>query len=157
MINRSKALRKIMYKKLRYVMSAKTRIPHNRKHFFGLCPQCQKQTAMVLLHRDKAKGIFKLSCESCAAISTFPKDRILRTGRILTEDEAETRQQALSQVVNYSAQKTYWRGQKIRHKKFDDTGIVMSKEKTDGDHNIIIVKFENVGQKKLVEDCMAAA
>ena len=73
------------------------------------------------------------------------------------EAMAETRQQALSQVVNYSAQKTYWRGQKIRHKKFDDTGIVMSKEKTDGDHNIIIVKFENVGQKKLVEDCMAAA
>lgn len=55
-------------------------------------------------------------------------------------------------MVSYSPQKTYWRGQTIRHDTLNDVGKVIRKEKSDGDTKIIVVEFENSGKKKLVED-----
>lgn len=133
-------------------MKATTKkIPHNRKYFKGVCQQCGERTKMTLIEYDKVKGLLRLRCDVCPGFSVFPIERALKSGRLLTQEEYEKRKQALSQVMNYSPRKIYWRGQRIRHNVFDEIGKVVKKEKTDGDHRVIIVSFDKAGKKKLIE------
>ncbi|MFQ5631635.1 MAG: hypothetical protein ACE5I1_22915 [bacterium] len=106
---------------------------------------------MTLIRHNKANELLRLRCNACLDINVFPIERLLKWGQLLTEEEYEKRKEALSQVMDYSPKKTYWHGQKIRHKDFDDVGKVVKKEKTDGNHRVIIVKFDKVGKKKLIE------
>ena len=125
--------------------------PHNRKYYQGVCPECRQFTAMTFVSYDQAGGMLQLRCNDCFRYHDHPVSRALKSGRLLTEAEFEERNQALSEIRDYSPQQTYWRGQKIRHKKFNDVGEVIKKEKTGDQLQVIIVKFAKVGEKRLVQ------
>lgn len=129
----------------------KPKNPHNRKYYNGFCPSCGEFTTMTLLRYDKAEGALQLRCNDCLRFNSYPVKRALKSGRLLTEKEFEERAQALAEISDYSPGKTYWRGQKIRHKKFDDIGEVIKKEKTEGNHHVIVVEFARVGKKRLIQ------
>ncbi|MCG8605132.1 hypothetical protein MJD09_09060 [bacterium] len=101
---------------------------------------------------DNEGEILQVRCDGCRAVLSFPFERVLKTGRILTEDEFQDRTEALSQVFDYDPKQSYWRGQKIRHHKWDDVGKVVDKKQTQDNHKIIIVDFEKIGRKQLVEE-----
>ena len=75
----------------------------------------------------------------------------LKSGRILNEEEYAARKKALSQVIDYNPMKTYWIGQRIHHASFEDSGEIVRKKKSDGGQELIVVKFEKLGEKMLVE------
>ncbi|MFQ5752443.1 MAG: hypothetical protein ACE5HI_10635 [bacterium] len=123
-----------------------------RKHYNGHCHQCDEFSKLVLIEKDEEQEIFRLRCSQCFALNEFPLERVLKTGRLLTEKEFENREEALSEVQDYNPKKSYWRGQKIRHPVFDEVGKVVAKGETVDDNKIITVNFEKSGKKKLVED-----
>lgn len=130
----------------------KRRYSRNRKYFKGKCETCEAKTEFTLHQEIESEGVLEVRCNQCHGLFSFPFERVLKNGRLLTGAEFEKRQEALSKVVSYSPQKTYWRGQTIRHDTLNDVGKVIRKEKSDGDTKIIVVEFENSGKKKLVED-----
>lgn len=125
--------------------------PQNRKYYKGRCSGCGEFTEMTFTGYNKAEGKLQLRCRNCRGLNFYPIKRALKSGRLLTEKEFEERDKALAEIRDYTPQQTYWRGQKIRHKKFNDVGEVIKKEKTEGNHQVIIVKFARVGEKKLVQ------
>ncbi len=52
----------------------------------------------------------------------------------------------------YSAEETYEVGEIIYHAEWNDYGKVKKKEVSSSGYNIIVVEFEKLGQKKLVEN-----
>lgn len=131
--------------------TVKHKKPYNRKYYNGLCAGCGEFAAMTLLRYDRSAGELHLRCNDCLRLNVYPIKRALKSGRLLTQQEFEERSKALAEIRDYSPGKTYWRGQRIRHKKFNDIGEVIKKEKTEGNHQVIVVKFDRIGQKRLVQ------
>ncbi|WP_140945869.1 hypothetical protein [Candidatus Thermokryptus mobilis] len=52
----------------------------------------------------------------------------------------------------YSAAETYEIGELIYHEEWQDYGRVKKKEVSSSGYSIIVVEFEKLGQKKLVEN-----
>lgn len=123
-----------------------------RKYYKGQCHHCGEFRKLVLIKKDEDQKILLLRCGECSALNEFPLERVLKTGRVLTEKEFKNREEALSEVQYYSPEKTYWQGQRIRHPVLDEVGKVIAKGKTGDEHKIITVDFEKSGKKKLVED-----
>ncbi len=53
--------------------------------------------------------------------------------------------------ATYSPQNSYTVGESIFHQKFNDFGVVISKELTAQGRGSILVEFQNSGKKKLIE------
>ncbi|NIR47212.1 hypothetical protein GWO43_01835 [candidate division KSB1 bacterium] len=124
---------------------------YKRKYYKGLCRKCGELKRLVLWQEDDSREILRLRCLDCYTMNDVPVERVLRNGRVLTENERKNRKEALSQVLEYSPKNTYWKGQRIRHPVLNDVGKVVNKVETDGNHRIIVVDFEKNGTKKLVE------
>lgn len=122
-----------------------------RKYFRGRCPECESQQKLKLVAKQDELGTIRMRCLTCSQIATYPVERVRKTGRVLTERQFKKFKAAMTKILNYSPQDTYFVGQKIRHPVFDEVGQVMKKKKSTGRHQIILVKFENVGEKELVE------
>jgi len=122
-----------------------------RKYFQGLCRNCGNVEELVLTTNPEDDDIVWLRCSACSMMNDYPEARVLKTGRVLSEKEFEKRKKALNNVFEYNPQKTYWRGQKIKHTVLGD-GEVVDKQKTNGDQKVIVVKFKKSGKKTLVED-----
>lgn len=126
-------------------------LKYRRKYFRGVCPKCKRSRKLELVGENEDQEIVWLRCSKCLESHSFPIEQVRKTGRVLTENEMERRKDAMSKVVEYSPEKTYWVGQKIHHAEFDDEGEVVKKEETAGNNHMIVVKFENKGTMKLVE------
>lgn len=122
-----------------------------RKYFKGLCPKCKKAKKLTFVGENEQIGIIWLRCHNCSQTHSFPIERVRKIGRVFTESELEKRKNVEMKVTKYSPEKTYWVGQKIHHTEFKDVGEIVKKEKTAGNKQIIVVKFEKKGTKKLVE------
>ncbi|MFQ5471092.1 MAG: hypothetical protein ACE5EH_12485 [Gammaproteobacteria bacterium] len=122
-----------------------------RKYYKGHCKKCSEHRKFVLKNYDSKGNLLNIRCTACLNLFSIPIERVLKTGRVLTETEFIHRKEALAKVTDYDPKKTYWRGQKIRHPALKDTGKVVDKTKSQGNHKIIIVKFEKQGKKRLVE------
>ncbi|MBV6512021.1 MAG: hypothetical protein HRU80_14440 [Ignavibacteriales bacterium] len=53
--------------------------------------------------------------------------------------------------ITYSPMRSYNVGDSLFHEKLNDFGVVVSKETTSGGRSSIVVKFQNSGEKKLIE------
>jgi hypothetical protein len=123
-----------------------------RKYFQGECRHCGTQKKLILNEWDESRDVAILRCSDCPSIFEIPFGRILKTGRVLTVNEYDEREKALSEIQNYSPEKNYWRGQTIRHPVLNETGKVIAKSETNAKQKIITVDFEDSGKKRLVED-----
>lgn len=123
-----------------------------RVNFTGRCGYCEKLTRHRLLEIKKTtEKIAVLRCQQCERLNLIPTVRVLKSGRFLTPDEFDRREQALSMTVDYTPKGLYWTGQKIRHHEFQEIGKIVGKDKTKGNHRVIIVNFKKHGKKKLLE------
>ncbi|MBS1904296.1 MAG: hypothetical protein JSS75_11375 [Bacteroidetes bacterium] len=57
-----------------------------------------------------------------------------------------------SECTPYTPQRIYAIGEAVYHKEWDDIGSVVSKEVTAGGRHAIIVNFDKMGEKKLLEN-----
>ena len=104
-----------------------------------------------MIGEDDNKKYYRLRCLSCTSIISFPAERVLRLGRVLTEAELLERREALSAVKEYDPLARHWRGQAIWHPVLDDVGEIIEKRETSGAHHVIIDDFEKHGKKQLIE------
>ncbi len=61
-----------------------------------------------------------------------------------------------SECTLYTPQRIYAIGEAVYHKDWDDVGSVVSKEVTAGGRNAIVVHFDKLGERKLLENFATA-
>ena len=66
-------------------------------------------------------------------------------------EESAKRKLDKTECSEYRPQDTYEVGQAIFHSEWDDVGKVVSKEKTSGGASAIVVSFERLGERRLLE------
>jgi DNA-directed RNA polymerase subunit RPC12/RpoP len=66
------------------------------------------------------------------------------------EEEAKKKVER-SDCSEYKPQNTYTIGQAIFHSEWDDIGKIVSKERTSGGASAIVVSFEKLGERRLLE------
>lgn len=71
---------------------------------------------------------------------------------IRKNEEMAKRKIDRSECLEYRPQDTYKVGQAIFHSEWDDVGKVISKEKTSGGASAIVVSFERLGERRLLEN-----
>jgi hypothetical protein len=67
-----------------------------------------------------------------------------------TQEEAKKKVEK-SECMEYNPEQTYTVGQAIFHSGFDDMGRIVSKETTSDGAHAIVVSFEKVGERRLLE------
>jgi hypothetical protein len=60
-----------------------------------------------------------------------------------------------SECSEYKPENTYSVGQAIFHTEWDDIGKIISKERTSGGAKAIVVSFEKLGERRLLESVVA--
>jgi hypothetical protein len=109
------------------------------------CKQCKSEREM----RSDGKGldgkIVWLKCTDCGK-RTF---LTVENWESLVEENSET---LVDSVVEYDPNDSFSIGQALYHKIWDDSGEVVKKETTNSGHNMIVVSFARLGERRLVEN-----
>jgi len=77
---------------------------------------------------------------------------LLDLSELKKNEEASKKKPERSDCSEYRPQETYKVGQAIFHTEWDDVGKVISKERTSGGASAIVVSFERLGERKLLEN-----
>ncbi|MBM4166427.1 MAG: hypothetical protein FJ218_05880 [Ignavibacteria bacterium] len=115
------------------------------KHVMRHCVYCGKETKMAIMgevQHIEGKRWFK--CTRCRHMSLL---EMALNSAIEMHTHID-----VTQCTPYNPEMVYSIGQFIFHSDWNDTGCVMSKSKTSSGGNAIIVRFENHGQKTLIEN-----
>ena len=67
-------------------------------------------------------------------------------------EEATKKKVERADCIEYKPQNSYKVGQAIFHSEWDDVGKVVSKERTSGGASAIVVSFERLGERRLLEN-----
>ncbi len=134
-------------------------LPFKRKYFTALCPRCRRETKMRLTGESPELGIVWLRCSSCHSSYSFSPDDLNKDGSVRSTEvnqDANGQEQA-AEIVPYSPDKTFQVGQTIYHEAFHDYGLIVEKRDAQGTRSKIVVAFQHVGQKVLIENYQPAA
>ena len=77
---------------------------------------------------------------------------LLDLSELKKNEEASKKKPERADCSEYKPQETYKVGQAIFHTEWDDVGKVISKERTSGGASAIVVSFERLGERKLLEN-----
>lgn len=77
---------------------------------------------------------------------------LLDLSELKRNEEASKKKPERSDCSEYRPQESYKVGQAIFHTEWDDVGKVISKERTSGGASAIVVSFERLGERKLLEN-----
>lgn len=110
------------------------------------CNYCDQTTKMVLVNNiegDNEKAWYR--CPKCHHLALL---------NVINETEKNTIQEKIqkSEYKLYKPDITFSIGEIIYHDAFDDYGKVIKKDTTSDGNRAIIVKFEKLGERKLLED-----
>ncbi|MCX7727774.1 MAG: hypothetical protein N2053_13120 [Chitinispirillaceae bacterium] len=113
------------------------------------CRFCDKITTVHLDRSIAENGrtidrnsTFEYLCTKCLKTFCF-------SGNDLLEEEKEKKEES-SSVRDYSPDTHFYIGETIYHKKLQEKGVIVGKEK--GNPSRILVNFEKTGMRKLIED-----
>lgn len=114
------------------------------------CPHCQRTTRLEIL---TTAGEYQIQngkqwyrCTRCKhSVSINPKSIEEAKKALKASISKET-------CTLYSNEKTYSLGEAIYHSEWDDVGKVIRKEKTSSGIQTIVVAFERIGEKRLIEN-----
>ena len=67
------------------------------------------------------------------------------------QEEAKKKLEELDHCTQYNPGSTYRVGEAIFHSDWDDIGKIISKERTSGGGSAIVVSFEKLGERRLLE------
>ena len=109
---------------------------------------------MKVIDRDDSTGVIWLKCFSCKNTYSFLLEKLFQPDQVESEQNEIKNAKVSSNnpnTIKYSPSKIYSLGQILYHPIFDDVGKVVKKSKTTSGTAIILVKFERLGKKELVE------
>jgi len=116
------------------------------KHLSHFCAHCDKVTKMEKIgsvENQPEKTWYR--CTRCRHASLLDLEAMKRS-----QEEAAKKIDKSSAAV-YSPENTYQVGDAIFHTEWDDIGKIVSKELTSGGDKAIVVSFEKLGEKRLLE------
>lgn len=117
------------------------------KNISNYCSHCEKVTRMEKI--GSAEGQTEriwYRCTRCRHASQVNADELQKT-----QTEAK-RKIEKAECTQYKPESTYVVGQAIFHLEWDDIGKIVSKERTSGGASAIVVSFERLGERKLLEN-----
>ena len=87
-----------------------------------------------------------LRCSKCRQVFLLDLDAIGK------QQEVAARKVELKDCTEYLPTKTYQVGEAIHHSEWSDVGKVRAKEKTSSGGQAIVVSFEKLGERRLIEN-----
>ena len=118
------------------------------KYSERFCGHCNKTSRMELIgemHNATEKIWFK--CSRCRHMTLVDMKAEANNG---SANKADANTAAL-----YNPQQTFNVGQSIFHSEWDDVGKIVSKTRTSDGNLAIVVSFEKIGQRTLIENFKA--
>jgi hypothetical protein len=120
------------------------------KYLTDLCTHCGKVAKLELLgnalgHEDGLQWARCSKCRHNMLVGTTAKEeeKIRSSVRVAVED-----------CIQYSPRRVYTVGDSIFHNEWQDIGTVQSKEITSSGAHAILVAFQKMGERRLVENLL---
>ena len=113
------------------------------------CNHCERMTKMEVIgsvENSPEKTWYR--CGRCRHASLLDMGELRRA-----QDEAR-RKVDKADCAEYRPDKTYSIGQAIFHSEWGDMGRIISKERTSGGAHAIVVSFEKLGERRLLENVL---
>ena len=111
------------------------------------CSHCERTTKMEMIgavEGQPEKTWYR--CTRCRHASLVDLDELRR------HQEESKKKLERDSCTEYRPENTYTIGQAIFHSEWDDIGKIVSKETTSGGAHAIVVSFEKLGERKLLEN-----
>ena len=110
------------------------------------CGHCERETKMEMIGPGESNPEkIWYRCTRCRHASLLDAAQWQRT------QEDAKRKVEKSECLDYRPDLTYSVGQAIFHSGLDDMGRIVSKERTSDGAHAIVVSFEKLGERKLLE------
>jgi hypothetical protein len=90
-------------------------------------------------------------CTRCRHASLIDLEQLRR------QQEDSRRKLERADCSEYRPENTYTVGQAIHHTEWDDIGKIVSKVRTSDGHHAIVVTFERLGERRLLENLVSTA
>ena len=116
------------------------------KNILHHCAHCERMTKMEVIgavENQPDKTWYR--CTRCRHASLLDMEVLKR------EQEDSKKKLDRSACSEYKPENTYRVGEAIFHSEWDDIGRIISKERTSGGERAIVVSFEKLGERKLLE------
>lgn len=122
------------------------------KNIFHYCGHCERTTKMEMIGAGETQpGKTWYRCTRCRHATAIDMDELRRA----VEESKKTVDRA--EASEYNPLLTYNIGQAIFHSEWDDVGKIISKERTSGGASAIVVSFQRLGERRLLENVTSAA
>ncbi len=116
------------------------------KNISHYCNHCEKVTRMEFIGSDENQPNKSWHrCTRCRHASLIDLEELKKA------QEESKKKLERSECTEYTPGRTYSVGDAIFHSAWDDIGKIVSKERTSGGANAIVVSFERLGERKLLE------
>ena len=122
------------------------------KYTRQFCSSCKTETRMVVVGEvpSEVEGVRSgkvwFRCVKCRQVFLVDLDALGK------QQEAAARKIELKDCTEYLPTKTYQIGEAIFHNEWSDVGKVKAKEKTSSGGQAIVVSFEKLGERRLIEN-----
>jgi len=116
------------------------------KNILHHCAHCDRLTKMEVIgavENQPEKTWYR--CTRCRHASLIDLE-VLKQAQVESKKKLER-----AECAEYSPDKTYTVGESIFHTEFGDIGKIISKERTSGGAKAIVVSFEKLGERRLLE------
>ncbi len=117
----------------------------NIEAFCGFCNAVTKMELSGDSTLNPADNKKWAKCKKCKQTSLIQLEEVEKEIKI-TEENIDS-----SEYTTYSPQKSFGVGQSIYHQGWDDFGVVVSKNVLSNGKGSVLVKFQKLGQKQLLE------
>jgi hypothetical protein len=107
------------------------------------CKYCRGERVMDSVGEGLNGKVIWFRCSECNKIVYFKTEKLEE----LLQDEKPLQ----NEYVEYDPQKSFSVGQYLYHKVWNDKGEVLKKEITPSGKHTIVVSFDRLGEKKLIE------
>lgn len=116
------------------------------KYIFYHCGHCDRVTKMEVIGSSESQPDRTwYRCTRCRHASLINLEELRKT------QEESKKKVAREDASEYSPTNTYSVGQSIFHSEWGDVGKIVSKEKTSRGESAIVVAFEKLGERRLLE------
>jgi hypothetical protein len=117
------------------------------KYIFHHCGHCDRETKMEVIGSSEGQPDRTwYRCTRCRHASMINLEELRKT------QEESKKRVTREDAIEYNPAHTYTVGQSIFHAELGEVGKVVSKEKTSRGESAILVDFETLGERRLMEN-----
>lgn len=122
------------------------------KSLAHFCHHCGRESKMEMVGavEGQTERVW-YRCTRCRHASLIDLEQLRRA------QEDSRRKLERADCSEYRPENTYTVGQAIHHTEWDDIGKIVSKVRTSDGHHAIVVTFERLGERRLLENLVPTA